>query len=142
MPIEIDSETGPANMFTDMIECHGLILFTERYEACVEFYQTKLGLPLWYEKPGLTCLRFGGGYLMIETGGRAEGTRKDISQNPVALRFNVSDVKAAARLLEAQGVPVEVKMHDWGTTGAFLDPDGNVCSLKNADDPFFTDEQG
>ncbi|OOY03320.1 VOC family protein [Thioclava sp. F28-4] len=79
---------------------------------------------------------------MIETGGRAEVTRKDISQNPVALRFNVSDVKAAASLLEAQGVPVEVKMHDWGTTGAFIDPDRNVCSLKNADDPFFTDEQG
>ncbi|PFG62293.1 lactoylglutathione lyase [Thioclava sp. ES.031] len=120
-----------------LVACHGIILFTENYEACVEFYQTKLGLPFWYEKESLTCLRFGDGYLMIETEGVASKGRKTRSENPTALRFNVPDVPAAARLLEAQGISVEVNDYSWGTTGAFLDPDGNICSLKNADDPYF-----
>ncbi len=124
---------------SDVVACYGIILFTERYEACVAFYRDRLGLPLWYEKDSLTCLRFGDGYLMIEGDGVAREGRKPVSENPTALRFNVPDVAAAARLLEAQGVSVELREHDWGTTGTFTDPDGNVCSLKNADDPFFAD---
>ncbi|SHM61441.1 VOC family protein [Roseibium suaedae] len=120
-----------------MIECHGLILFTENYEDCVSFYRFKLGLPLWYEKDGLTCLHFGDGYLMIETGGIARKSRKTVSENPTAIRFNVQDVKAAAQRLEKQGVDVRINEYSWGTTGSFVDPDGNVCSLKNADDPYF-----
>lgn len=124
-----------------LTQCHGIILGTERYDACVAFYRDTLGLPVWYEKPGLVCLRFGDGYLMIETGGFANKNtpleRKPNSENPTMLRFNVKDVAAAARLLESKGVDVEVKVFDWGTVGTFLDPDGNACELKDADDPFF-----
>jgi lactoylglutathione lyase len=132
------SDAAPSGTLSDLVECHGVILFTQRYEECVAFYRTKLGLPLWYEKNGLSCLRFGDGYLMIETGGTGDGARKTYAENPAILRFNVPDVAQAARLLEAQGIAVEIKVHSWGATGAFIDPDGNVCGLKNADDPFFT----
>lgn len=142
MPSENDANFDPPSRLSDVVECHGLILFTERYDECVAFYRDRLGLPLWYEKDGLTCLRFGAGYLMIETGGVARDALKPIAENPTAIRFNVPDVAEAARLLEAQGIAVDVRVHSWGTTGAFTDPDGNVCSLKNADDPFFTGHAG
>lgn len=137
MSAERRAAAAPAGTLSSLVECHGVILFTERYDECVAFYRTRLGLPLWFEKEGLTCLRFGSGYLMIESGGVAKDARKARSENPTALRFNVPDVSEAARLLEAQGVAVDVKVHSWGTTGTFTDPDGNVCSLKNADDPYF-----
>lgn len=128
---------APAGKLSDQVQCHGVILFTERFEDCVAFYHQKLGLPLWYEKPGLCCLHFGSGYLMIERGGVGKAARKGLSENPTILRFNVADVAAAARSLAAEGIAVDIKHHSWGTTGAFLDPDGNVCGLKNADDPYF-----
>lgn len=115
-----------------------MILFTERFDACVEFYRDKLGMPVWFTKEGLCCLHFGSAYLMIEKEGAWRDRRKTRDENPTILRFNVPDVVAAARLLEAQGISVDVKQHDWGITGAFLDPDGNVCGLKNADDPYFS----
>lgn len=96
-----------------------------------------LELPLWYEKPGLVCLRFGTGYLMIETGGRARDARKTSNENPATLRFNVTDVEAAAKHLRTYNVAVEITKFPWGIVGTFLDPDGNACDPKNADDPFF-----
>ena len=122
---------------SDHVVTPGLILFTERFAECVAFYRDMLGLPVWFEKEGLCCLRLGSGYLMVETGGTAKATRKTVDENPTVLRFNVQDVAAVARLLEAQGIDVKVTRYDWGTTGPFLDPNDNICSLKNADDPFF-----
>jgi lactoylglutathione lyase len=119
------------------IRTHGIILLTERFDACVAFYRDVLELPVWYEKPGLLCLRFGDGYLMIETGGVARDGRKSRGENPTILRFNVDDVAAAAEALRGRGIAVEVEIHSWGTVGTFLDPDGNFCEFKNADDPFF-----
>lgn len=116
---------------------HGIILGTERFEACVTFYRDILELPVWYEKPGLVCLRFGDGYLLVETGGVARDGRKSQSENPTMLRFNVDDVMAAADELRQRGVEVSVENYAWGTVGTFMDPDGNACELKDADDPFF-----
>ena len=45
----------------------------------------------------------------------------------------------AADMLRAKGLTVDVRVYDWGTVGTFIDPDGNACELKNADDPFFAD---
>ncbi len=115
----------------------GIILGTERYEECLEFYRDKLGLPVWFEKDGLCCLRFGAGYLMIETGGLARNQRKANSENPTMLRFNVRDVESVAKLLRGCGVDLELKTFAWGVVGTFIDPDGNACELKNSDDPFF-----
>lgn len=119
------------------IQTFGIILGTERYDACLKFYRDILGLPVWYEKSGLVCLRYGDGYLMIETGGMARDQRKPNSENPTMLRFNVDDVPHAAALLEQKGVSVRVTEYDWGTVGTFIDPDGNACELKDAGDPFF-----
>jgi len=120
------------------IRTHGIILGTERFEACVAFYRDIIGLPVWFEKDHLVCLRFGNGYLMVETGGVARAGRKANAENPTIIRFNVDDVRAVAARLEAKGVSVEVRQFEWGLIGNFLDPDGNVCELKNADDPFFS----
>jgi len=56
-----------------MIRTHGIILGTEKYDECLTFYRDILELPVWYDKGYLCCLRFGNGYLMIETGGYARG---------------------------------------------------------------------
>jgi lactoylglutathione lyase len=119
------------------IKTHGIMLFTERFEACVRFYRDTLGLPVWFEKHDLVCLRFGDGYLMVETGGVARDRHKRTDENPIGLRFNVEDVAAAAAALTARGVAVEVRSFDWGTVGTFADPDGNLCEFKDAGDPFF-----
>lgn len=121
------------------IRTPGIILGTERFDACTAFYRDTLGLREWYTKPGLVCLHFGNGYLMIETGGMARNSRKPNSENPTMLRFNVTDVAASADILRAKGVDVTVRTYDWGVVGTFTDPNGNACELKDADDPFFAD---
>jgi lactoylglutathione lyase len=126
----------PQNL-TFKIRTHGIILGTERFEACVAFYRDILELPIWYEKPSLVCFRFGDGYLMVETGGVARVGRKSPSENPTMLRFNVDDVVAASNALRQRGIEVDVEQHSWGTVGTFLDPDGNLCEFKDAGDPFF-----
>lgn len=124
-------------MFSDRIKTYGIILGTENYDASVHFYRDLLGLPVWFDKGHLICLRFGTGYLMIETGGVARPGRKPNSENPTMLRFNVEDVPEAAAELEAKGIAVDLKRFDWGTVGTFTDPDGNACELKDAGDPYF-----
>ncbi len=116
---------------------HGIILGTERFDECLTFYRDTLGLKVWFEKPGLCCLHFGDGYLMVEHGGVARDGRKANAENPTMIRFNVTDVEGSAAILRAKGVDVTVKSFDWGTVGQFIDPDGNACELKDAGDPFF-----
>ncbi|MGV0875510.1 VOC family protein [Martelella sp. FLE1502] len=127
-----------AKNLAGMIRTHGIILGTERYDACLRFYRDVLELLVWFEKERLCCLHFGDGYLMIETGGFARDTRKPNTENPTMLRFNVEDVEAAADVLEARGIAVERKSFDWGVVATFIDPDGNACELKDAGDPFFS----
>ena len=107
----------------------GIILFTERFDDCVRFYRDLLGLPVWFEKAGLVCLRFGDGYLMVETDGAARDRPKRHDENPAVLRFNVDDVGAAVDALAKRGVAVQVLKFEWGTIGIFHDPDGNQCEL-------------
>ena len=120
------------------IQTFGIILATEKFVECVHFYRDILGLPLWYEKPTLVCLRFGDGYLMIETGGHAIAAQKSTHQNPTILRFNVNNVDAAADEIRNRGIAVERQDFTWGQVATFTDPDGNVCEFKNADDVYFT----
>jgi lactoylglutathione lyase len=133
----ITAKPLPHQKLNFKVRTQGIILGTERFEACVAFYRDVLELPVWYEKPGLVCLRFGDGYLMVETGGVARDGRKSQGENPTMLRFNVDDVAVAAEDLRQLGIAVEVETYSWGIVGTFLDPDGNVCEFKNADDPFF-----
>jgi lactoylglutathione lyase len=119
------------------IKTHGIILGTENFEACLQFYRDVIGLPVWYVKNDLVCLRFGNGYLMIETGGVAHVGVKTTAQNPTIIRFNVENVEQASDSLRKRGVDVQVTTFEWGTVGTFADPDGNIVEFKNADDPFF-----
>ncbi|MBM3114613.1 VOC family protein [Jeongeupia naejangsanensis] len=112
-------------------ELPGIILFTERFDACVAFYRDLLALPEAFAKPGLVTLDLGGAYLMIESGGTGRQKPKPIDENPTILRFNVEDVDAAAGVLRRKGVDVEVLRLDWGVVGCFSDPDGNRCELKD-----------
>lgn len=119
------------------VKTHGIILGTERFEECVVFYRDVLGLPVWYVKDQLVCLRFGDGYLMIEAGGVACDGRKSQAENPTMLRFNVEDVAAASEELRQKGIGVDVQTYSWGTVGTFVDPDGNACEFKDSNDPYF-----
>ncbi|MEP3638059.1 MAG: VOC family protein [Paracoccaceae bacterium] len=113
----------------------GIILFTQNYEECVEFYSSALELEILHtiDRPGekLTTFLLGDTYLMVETGGVASANKKSIEQNPTKFRFNVPDVLAASVALQNKGVDVKVIKHTWGTTAEFLDPDGNPCALRS-----------
>ena len=113
----------------------GVILCTEKYDECVAFYSEMLNLPvietLDDEHSKLTVLRFGEDtYLMVETGGKAVPSGKDLIQNPVWLRFNVKSVEDAAAELLDKGIDVQIRKEVWGTVGDFRDPDGNMCSFR------------
>ena len=114
----------------------GLILFTENYDQCVEFYSQLLELPIMYsldnEHSKLTCCDIGhGNYLMIETGGTAVPTGKSLQQNSIWLRFNVESVEKSAQELRKKGVNLTVRTEVWGSLADFTDPDGNRCSLRD-----------
>ncbi|MCP4335854.1 MAG: glyoxalase [Gammaproteobacteria bacterium] len=117
------------------LERTGIILSTENYQACVDFYSTEIGLPILEildnAHSKLTTLGFGPDTcLMIETEGEAHPPGKSIAQNPVVLRFKVRGVEAIARTLEDRGAQVNFRKEVWGTVGDFVDPDGNRCSLR------------
>ncbi len=122
----------------------GLILCTENYEECVEFYSDILDLPvlnsLDNEHSKLTCFGMGGdNYLMIETGGTSIPAGKTLDQNPVWLRFNVEDVEKAANELRRKGVDAKLRKEVWGTVADVVDPDGNFCSFR--DEATFSEDE-
>ena len=84
----------------------GLILNTEKYAECVNFYGDILGLDLLFEinRPGeqLTCFDLGGIYLMIETGGYSHSNVKPIDKCPTKFRFNVPNVDAVCTELRSK----------------------------------------
>ncbi|MBX3570247.1 MAG: VOC family protein [Rhizobiaceae bacterium] len=112
----------------------GLVLHTERYEACVAFYRDVVGLRVEFEKdePGqvLTIFDFGGAYLMLERDGLAVRGRKTKDQNPATLRLNVVDLDGIAASLRDKGLDVSVARFEWGAIADLCDPDGNRCQLR------------
>lgn len=115
----------------------GIILFTQNYEECVDFYGSVLELEVLHEidrkDERLTTFSLGGAYLMVESGGIASETAKTVSQSPTKFRFNVPDVEATAGSLRLKGVDVTVARYTWGTIAEFTDPDGNLCALRSDD---------
>ena len=49
----------------------------------------------------------------------------EIEPRSTVLRFNVSDLEAAAAELESKGCPVGRLSFEWGRIGVFNDPDGS-----------------
>ena len=116
----------------------GIILNTQKYQECVDFYGTILGLDIMFKidrpKEKITTFALGEVYLMIEPGGHAQTGQKSVAICPTKFRFNVNDVLSECRALRRKGVQVEVIDHSWGTTAEFSDPDGNRCALRSQRD--------
>ena len=117
------------------IEKHGIILNVEKFAECVAFYKDLFKLSEMFSKVEgpfrLTCLEFGDSYLMIETGGVATPSGKDVSQCPTKLRFNVLDIYEALESVREYGVDAEIIENDWGSIISIFDPDGNRISIRD-----------
>ncbi len=133
----------------------GVILNTEKYRECVDFYRDLFGLKTLFEKDEgdfhLTCFDLDGSYLMIETGGVAatenhlsetqvvveSGTKsnavlsKSIAENATKLRFNVPNIDDALQDVLAYGLEAKVETFDWGSVINICDPDGNRVGIRN-----------
>ena len=113
----------------------GIILVVENYEECVSFYRDLFGLPLLHQKVQgdfrLTCLEFGGSYLMIETGGVASVGEKSLEQSPSKLRFNVPDLEEALARVQEFGLEAQIETFDWGSAINITDPDGNRVGIRD-----------
>ncbi len=109
----------------------GVILFVERYEACVDFYSYIMNLEVRNKKERLVTFNIPNGYLMVEKGGIGSDEEKARSENPVVLRFDVESLASEVAQLEKCGVGFVHKhlAFDWGTIAVFLDPDGNRIEL-------------
>ncbi|MDT8895843.1 VOC family protein [Halomonas sp. I1] len=116
----------------------GVILNTEHHDACVAFYRDVLALSVMFEKQDgdfrLTCLDFGGAYLMVETGGVARPEGKGVAENATKLRFNVADLEETLGTLRSRGIEASIERHDWGATINIFDPDGNRVGLREEDE--------
>ena len=116
----------------------GTILLARNYNACVRFYRDTLDLPEMFrledEESRLTCLEFGGSYLMIEPDDRPWPEGTTIGRLPTKFRFNVEDLDAAVEELDRKGVALARTRHAWGDVADFLDPDGNPCQLRSESD--------
>jgi lactoylglutathione lyase len=79
----------------------------------------------------LTCLEFGGSYLMIETDGFAKPQGKSIKEGVSKLRFNVADIDSALQTIRGRGIEAEITRNDWGSTINLFDPDGNRVGVRD-----------
>lgn len=109
----------------------GVVLYTERYAACVAFCRDVLGLRVLFDNDELTCFEFGGSYLMVEPGGRAQPVGKTADFNPTCLRLHVADVTQCVTRLRQLGIEVDYREYAWGTVAKFFDPDGNLWALRD-----------
>ncbi len=109
----------------------GVILYTEAYEATVDFYKKVFDLPTLYVKENLTCLDFNGSYLMIELDDE-ESLKQEEGRAKFCIRFNVDDVKAACKQLDKHAVSYDYYETDWGQLAKFRDPDGNFVGIRSA----------
>ena len=111
----------------------GVILYTEAYEATVDFYKKIFGLSTLYQKENLTCLDFNGSYLMIELDDTESLNKENIDcREKFCLRFNVENVKLACESLDAHSVAYDYYEFDWGQLAKFRDPDGNFVGIKSS----------
>ena len=113
----------------------GIILNVEKFDECVSFYRDLFDLEVMFEERSaafrLTCLEFGGSYLMIETDGFAKPEGKSLRENASKLRFNVADLDSALKKIRARGIDAEISRNDWGSTINLFDPDGNRVGVRD-----------
>jgi lactoylglutathione lyase len=117
------------------IQNQGIILNVFNFDKCVSFYKKAFNLSEMFTKIEgdfrLTCLEFGNSYLMLETGGIACYSEKNISQNPIILRFNVSCIYKALKHIVQFSPDAQIIENDWGSIIRVIDPDGNPISIRD-----------
>ena len=111
----------------------GIILYTIEYKKCVEFYENMLGLKKMFDSKNLTCFEFGQSYLMVELDDEYNGQITETERTKTCLRMNVPNVKMLAEKLAEKNIKVDYQEHSWGTIAKFVDPDGNLCALKDSE---------
>jgi catechol 2,3-dioxygenase-like lactoylglutathione lyase family enzyme len=102
-------------------------LFVADLPACLTFYRDRLGLPVLHESPRFVQLGAGGTALGLH----ATDDPARLSRG-VNLHFDVEDVDAAVRELQARGVVFhgEPRQEPWGARVARTqDPAGNEVEL-------------
>ena len=111
----------------------GIILYTIEYKKCIEFYENMLGLKKIFDSENLTCFEFGQSYLMVELDDEYNGQITETERTKTCLRMNVPNVKMLAEKLAEKNIKVDYQEHSWGTIAKFVDPDGNLCALKDSE---------
>lgn len=111
----------------------GIILYTIKYQKCVEFYEEIIGLTKMFRTESLTCFEFGNSYLMVELDDEYDGTQNESERIKTCLRMNVPNVKKLADKLTEKNVDVDYQEHSWGVVAKFFDPDGNLCAFKDSE---------
>ena len=113
----------------------GIILNVEKFDECVNFYRDLFDLEVLFEQRSgdfrLTCLEFGGSYLMIENDGYAKPQGKSLQEAASKLRFNVADLDSVLAGIRARGIEAEITRNDWGSTINLFDPDGNRVGIRD-----------
>jgi len=54
------------------------------------------------------------------------------TRDRTCLRLNVSDVKAACKILDEKSITYTYDEYAWGTIAKFRDPDGNLIGFRSA----------
>lgn|SRR5712691_11005369 len=107
---------------------------TERYAETVELFRDVLGLTVEFEEPTTTELALPNGdrVQIFAPGDPASSFFEAHARGPVAL-FEVDDVRAARRELEAAGIEVigPVEHDDTWEWINFRGPDGNLYELAS-----------
>ncbi|ENM5936011.1 VOC family protein [Vibrio mimicus] len=112
----------------------GIIVKTEHYNKCFDFYHDIIGLKLIEEQSEhsfkLAHFEFGSSYLMVETGGRAYQSGKSVDMNPSVIRFDVADIEKVKLALKMHRVDINYYEYEWGKLVIVFDPDGNQVEFK------------
>lgn len=112
-----------------------LNLTSEQPEKLLAFYRDVIGLPLRPEM-GPDALDAGGATIGIDGHSEVKGPTKEPAR--ILIDFNVDDVVAERKRLEAQGVTFIRKegVEYWGgVISTFPDPDGNYVQLIQYNPP-------
>ncbi|EJL6727390.1 glyoxalase/bleomycin resistance/dioxygenase family protein [Vibrio alginolyticus] len=112
----------------------GIIVKTENYSKCFDFYHNIIGLKLTEEKVEnnfkLAQFEFGSSYLMVETGGKAYESGKGVGMNPCVIRFEVADIEKVKLAFKKHRVHINYNEFEWGKLVIVFDPDGNQVEFK------------
>jgi len=99
------------------------ITFTRQFDAMREFYREQVGLGIRREEPQWVEFDTGGATLALHE-------TRDEGEQGIALRFEIDDLEARRRALEARGVPPCVPLEvTLGRLADLRDPEGNLLQL-------------